>query len=223
VHRVSRHARVARPKIRDRLLFGSAERTLELETGSEAVGIDLHICEACGRIDWYSRAIPGDNSAGNEPRLKDFTCNRCGGTDGAEACVLDAVGDNQSDRFSVSDGDPLGTQLCMKCGHIRWYATDAPKTTADPPREKIACVECGERSADWIEPVRELPDEIVPVVEGASSVFAGRAYGHFALRVCAGCMRADWFARDVKLGELHESLGLELVEGRGAKDRGPYR
>ncbi len=98
---------------------------------------------------------------------------------------------------------PMSTAICRSCGHVAWHATPAQgrderltlsRRIVD---ERLECRDCLGRPHLLVAVLFEAADgySVAPLAVVRRKV--SDAGGRFAVLVCEGCGRAEWFACDV--------------------------
>jgi hypothetical protein len=197
--------------------------------------LETLLCAACGYTLWYARDFePGDKANVAGPSAGD-PCTDCGGDQHWFVVRMeerDSHGEPVNLRI-VRTGEfagpgRLSAHVCQQCGLLDWRAADLKgvedSSRAIHHRVSQACV-CGSHARDRIETFRETGDlTVTPLhVELRRGWLYTKAIGSFALEICSGCSRMDWFASGLESLRHDPQHGVALLERPAPPEGSPYR
>lgn len=111
--------------------------------------------------------------------------------------------------LGLEDGvAPLDVYICSDCGLTSWYSRVADRILPERGRIRslieasLACTDCIGRAHFLVAELREF-DEVV--AQRAPLHVHGGTVGRFAVLICAGCGRCEWFA----WGDLGEPIFVD--------------
>lgn len=140
--------------------------------------------------------------------MRPIECERCGGAELLTvARVVERGRDGWHELGRFHELDPMSVVVCCGCSHLVWYVrptVGVPERNQRSRRvsdERLHCGDCGGTTHLLVAQLEESTTDghppFVPLAVMRDNV-AERG-GRFAVVVCDGCGRAEWFACDVRL------------------------